>query len=140
MSSFTYKIIKSSWGIHISIEAVWQNLSEYDEVSTKVSDKLFFANESYLTKEQAYFLSLGLRLDAPEFDESFKDKEPVVIVVKSVLYNLCDYQDEGMACAIMGWISQEFDITAPLVNVTFNRTENRYEFQFPKIGFLTSIQ
>jgi hypothetical protein len=45
MRDFTYRIIKSSWGIHITIQAAWQYFSEYQGDSLQISEKLYFANK-----------------------------------------------------------------------------------------------
>lgn len=133
MSYFTYIVLKSSWGVRATIEAVWKYVPEYPISSTKISEKLFLNNEcEYLTEREKEFIHLGLRLIASEINEVFKDKESIVIVVKDVEYNPCDYQEEGLACAIMGWASQEFDITIPAIDVSFDKKANQYIFRFPQ--------
>jgi len=140
MSTFTYRIIKSSWGVHISLDAYWQPLSEFNDSSTKISEKLFFAQKSkFITEEEAEFLKLGLKLVADKIDELFKNKEAIVVVVQEVLFNDCDYQQEGLACAIMGWISREFNLTEPTVDVSFDRANNQYIFRFPNSEFSQKV-
>jgi hypothetical protein len=128
---FTYKFIKSSWGIYISIKADWSYLSAYGRPSVKISEKLFFAAEApYLIEVQLKYLHLGLSLLADEFDEKFKHREPVVVILKAVDFNPLDYQDEGLAAALMCWMSEEFEIPIAPLEIKFDRANNRYLFNF----------
>ena len=73
---------------------------------------------------------MGLSLLANKFDEKFKHRDPIVVVLKVVDFNFCDYQHEGLAGAIMGWMSEEFEIPIAPLEIKFDRAHNRYLFNF----------
>lgn len=140
MSIFVYSVLKSSWRVYVELDADWRNFSEFVGSSTKISEKLFFSQKSnYINERELEFLKLGLRLAAKNIDELFKDKEPIVVITQKITFNICDYQEEGLACAILGWISQEFNINVPDVDVSFDKPNNRYVFRFPNSDFSQTI-
>ena len=48
------------------------------------------------------------------------------LVVDAVDYIPTDFQDEGVACAVAGWLCEELGITVNPLTLEFDRSQNRY--------------
>lgn len=53
-----------------------------------------------------------------------------LIVINSLQFSLCDFQEEGLTAAIIEWASVAFDFAAPIINVDFQKEKNKYIFDF----------
>jgi hypothetical protein len=69
----------------------------------------------------------GLTLKAAEI-EAKEPSQYVIIEVNEVTYTPTDYQPEGLAAAMIGWISEEFQLEPPTWNIRFDKEANRYIF------------
>lgn len=51
-------------------------------------------------------------------------------VADGIWFNPCDFQEEGLTAAIIGWASKAFGFEQPIINVSFQKEKNRYHFEF----------
>ena len=44
------------------------------------------------------------------------------------MYNPCDYQDEGLFCGIVKWVSKQYHFNPPEFDIVFDKKSNKYRF------------
>lgn len=98
-STYLYRFLRTSWGIHITITA--DVLSHSD----------------------------GGGLVAADISAAVAGR-PVVVVIGSVVFNEMDYQLDGLTAAVMGWAAERFGLDRPLPAVSYDRSVNRYIFDW----------
>lgn len=138
MLKHTYFICKSSWCINITIFAEYTDLdNEYKNINViKIVDGIWlkFADKPMIEKEifcndDLPYLAEGLRIVQKEIISRSKYKN-TLIIIKSLQFSLCDFQEEGLTAAIIEWASITFGFQAPTINVDFDKKRNRYVFNF----------
>lgn len=137
MHEYEYYVCKSSWGVYVRIIAEY---IEYDlnstKTVTKISDNLWvkFAEKSLFEGEKFWEGDLphiveGLKLVENRIRESSKYIH-TLIIIHSIQIAPCDFQEEGLTAAIIGWSSEAFGFVKPTFDVEFDNIENRYIFKF----------
>jgi hypothetical protein len=133
-STYNFRIIMSSWGIAIDITAEAISRSDYSGDATEIKDGLWLAIETnrVASNTEHQYLATGLRLVAKEMQNVIATNGPLVVRVLDIWFVPTDYQEEGLACALAGWMSQQFGVTYQMPHVHFDNGRNRYEFDFPE--------
>jgi hypothetical protein len=134
MSEFIYRVIKSSWGVYAEIDCTWRVRPVVEESIIQVSEKLYLEVKQYASELEIENFRLGMSLMSSVMDAKLESEEPIVVVVERILRVQTDYQEEGLACAMMGWLSREFDVPKPDVAVTFDKNVRKYIFDFRRSG------
>jgi hypothetical protein len=132
-STYTYKVLKSSWGIRIALvaEVVPDDGSFLHAIYLGHGVSLAQSiADSRLSAAEIEMLSAGLRSVAVEIANVTAQK-PVVVVLNDVQFVESDYQVEGLAAAIIGWATAQFGLEEHDIEVSFNRETNRYDFRWP---------
>ena len=131
-STYTYRLFKHTWGVAIDITAEAVPLSQYKGEATEVVKGLWFALgiDWELTAGEKQYLETGLRLVSNEIGDEVMD-EPIVIRVVDILFNPTDFQEEGLAYAMAGWMAQAFGIAFVPPPVEFDKERNLYNFPLP---------
>lgn len=129
---YKYMVLKSSWGIVIFLdmeELPNPTLSDFD---IKITDKIYLRiNDSIKWQQgQSWFIQ-GIKSLSKEIYKKIEDKTCVCFYIKDVDFNIIDFQEEGFYCAIREWLSKYYAFDIDPVNVVFNRTQNRYDFEIP---------
>lgn len=133
-STYTYRFLRTSWGVRVVLTAEARGGTP-DPGAVAVVDDLYVldATESReLAPEQLAMLVRGLGLVASEVLAGAPER-PVTVVVQVVEHNFIDYQDEGMAAAILGWAIAEFGLPPREIAVTFDKSAGRYAFDFDRV-------
>lgn len=131
-TSYTYSLLlKATWAIYARITADIISKDDVD-VAESVYKDLWLSVEAAMTPEDKKYLILGLRLIQESMGSTLERIGPSVLVIQSVDYTETDYQAEGMACAIMGWMHERFNITIPDIPVCFDKGKG-YIYTFPKM-------
>ena len=133
-STYTYKFLRASWGVRIVLTAEARGGAP-DPGAVAVVDGLYVldATESHkLTPEQLAMLGRGLGLVASEV-LAVAPQRPVTVVVRVVEHNFVDYQDEGMAAAVLGWAIAEVGLAPREIPVAFDESAGRYAFDFDAV-------
>jgi hypothetical protein len=129
MNFYTYKILKSSWGVRIGfeLEAIVEDTPHLIKITDNVSIDL---NAVFLTKRQQWYV-----IKAFEYI-STKIEQPISIRLKQLVYNFTDFQDEGLYCGIVSWAAQTYPFDTPHFDIIFDRKQNVYCFlNIPQYGF-----
>jgi hypothetical protein len=74
-------------------------------------------------------LQRGLQTMAPAI-EAVVTRGYVIVEVGEVDFALTDYQPEGMAAAMIGWVSEEFGLASPTMSIRFDKVNNRYDISW----------
>ena len=129
---FFYSVLKSSWGIRIGIEGRLLPHADYDGESTAVADGVFLASGggSHLSDGELGILKSGVQRVAPQIVARSPFGKGTLIELKSVLFDPCDYQEEGLEPAIVEWASDQLAFDAPEYSVEFDKEHNRYIFEW----------
>ena len=140
-TTFTYKLLKASWGIYIEITAELTTLSRVTSPTRRVAEGILLCvsqsltdsegRTTRLTASEMEWLCRGIGLVA----DKVKILRPVPIVVHLLQFSHapCDYQEESLACCIAGWLARKVGIEAPQFQVHYDQPRNRYEFTFPVV-------
>lgn len=133
-STYLYRVLKTSWGVHITLRAEVRGGAPQRDAK-KVVDGLFVLDATKLfelSPEQMSMLGKGLELVAPEVIAAVPEP-PVTVEVQAVEHNFIDYQDEGLAAAVLGWAIGEFGLPPREIPVSYDRSVRRYVFDFDAV-------
>lgn len=126
--TFPLRILKASWGIAVDLRARSLVVSQPPPGALAVRPRVLLdVTRVQLPAVDIEHLMSGLNTMA----SAVEAKEPngyVVIEVDEVKYTPTDYQPEGLAVAMIGWISEEFELDPPMIDVRFDKKANRYIF------------
>lgn len=126
--NFPLRILKSSWGIAIDLQARAVLVKNPPHGLLSASPRVWLDVRSiHLSDVDTNQLVRGLMMIAPAIEDTARS-EYVIIEVGRVRYTPTDYQPEGMAAAIIGWASEEFGLGSPAIDVYFDKKANRYVF------------
>jgi hypothetical protein len=133
-SAYTYRVLKSSWGVRVVLRAEARSGAPRPGAMF-VADGLFVLDATDgagLSPEQMGMLGTGLELVAPQVVAAVPEP-PVTVEVRQVEHNELDYQDEGLAAAVLGWAIGEFGLAPREIPVTYHSSERRYVFDFDAV-------
>ncbi len=137
MEEYTYWVCKSSWGVHVKLIAEYVQMDfEHNQQAEQIgektwirfADKPLFEGKKFWEREMPY-LKKGLQLVRDKIEAKSK-YQYTLIVIHDISYNTCDFQAEGIIAAIIGWLAKVFEFAPPKIDVTFNKVQNKYEFNF----------
>ncbi|MFE6485700.1 hypothetical protein ACFVGN_22575 [Streptomyces sp. NPDC057757] len=131
LSTYVYKVLKSSWGIRISITAGVQFRAGQEEGRVTGSPVwIEFAGSAsgfpYVYKKE---LARGLSVVAAEISERV-DGKSVTVVVDEVIYVESDFQVDGISVAMCRWAEDAFGLNVRQISESFDREANRYHFEW----------
>ncbi|MDF6066839.1 hypothetical protein AB0K64_33895 [Streptomyces sp. NPDC053741] len=132
LSTYVYKILKSSWGIRISITAgvEFRAGQEGERVTAGYPVWVRFADSaSSLPPACKEEVSKGLSMIAAEVSEKVNDR-PVMVTVGELSYIESDFQVDGISVAICRWAENMFGLHERQITASFDRELNRYHFEW----------
>ena len=94
----------------------------------KFADKPIADNEIFCDDDLPYLVK-GLEIVQKEIIKNSMYRDTLIIIY-SLQFSLCDFQEEGLIAAIIEWSSKAFSFSPPMINVDFNKEKNRYFFDF----------
>jgi hypothetical protein len=128
--TFALRLLKSTWGIAIDLQAQAQFLLEAPSGLILAGERTWLdASKIKLAEQDITQLASGLSLASPMIERQHASGH-VVVEVLQVDYTPTDYQPEGMAAAMLGWAAEEFELDLPQVEVDFDKEANRYVFRW----------
>ena len=133
-STYTYRVLKSSWGVRVDLRAAARTGTP-PPGAVCVADGLLVLDATrgaVLTPEQLSMLGRGLGLVATEIVGAVP-QPPVTVVVLEVEHNQIDYQDEGVAAAVLGWAIREYGLAPREIPVSYHSSVRRYVFDFDAV-------
>lgn len=142
---YKYCMRITSWGIVVFLNA---EIAEYvedisDETIKQVAEKIWI---TYQEKNVYYdaqgkclspdlpYLEKGLQLVQKQIQAHSKYEE-TLIIIQSMWFNYCDFQEEGLTAAIMEWAAQAFGFECPEIPVEYDKENRRYVYDFDAIRF-----
>lgn len=134
-STYTYKLRLTAWGVWIRITADARVGEDVGSGAVPLGDGVFLVDATdgaALGPGKMGMLATGLRRLTPEIAASVSER-PVTIAVKEIRYNDCDYQEEGLVAAVIGWAVAEFGLPEREVPATFDKDNNRYVYELPEL-------
>lgn len=150
MIEHKYIVCKSNWAICITIFAEYTDYENVEENSKaiKVADGLWLKFESKpIARNDVFgddyvpslmkgwcddylsYLIKGLEIVQKQIINNSIHKS-TLIIINSLNFSICDFQEEGLTAAIIEWASKAFDFAPPIINVCFQKENNRYVFDF----------
>lgn len=133
LHKFSYRIMKSTWGIAIDMTAEVTSMSNYSDQNSckKISNGLWSKIlNNLIQSEEEDFIWYGLRLVSESIIKKSPHKTDTLILFHNIEYNPCDYQAEGLTAATIEWVSNALSIDVPKINVVFNKQLSKYEFEY----------
>ncbi|MCP4134175.1 MAG: hypothetical protein GY754_24595 [bacterium] len=132
ISVYKYKVIKSSWGILILIKAEIVEKDIFDSTDyfdIKIFDGLYCSIlAANLLDSGIDYILTGLKRVSSQIKASPFLKYNTCIVLHSIEFSLCDFQEEGLEAAIIEWAAKTFKFDKPKIEVNYNKKLNKYEF------------
>jgi len=124
MHKTTFRIIKnSSWGIVIRLECDVN-------VTNGVSDiELNLSNVEWLSDKEKDCLNYGLDIVRDSLKVKLRSNEALIVTVKAIDFNPCDYQPEGLTWALVQWVNEVYSLNVHYSEVNFNKNIGQYEFK-----------
>lgn len=126
-----YRLFKTSYGIAIDLYIeVYMVLDVHKAL--RVTDEIYFLVDSKcnLNNNEIDFLHKGLKFVSENIDK----QERLLINIKNVEYNPCDYQPEGLTLAIIEWASEYFKFKKPDMPVVFDFVSKKYKFNLENLN------
>lgn len=102
-------------------------LSEFERETISLTPDIHYHAER-ISHEEREAVEKGLLLIAASIRATIS--APIMICLVDIDYNPCDYQPEGITCAMMEWSAQEFGFTPPTIPVFYDKASNCYHFNF----------
>lgn len=99
-------------------EGVWL---DYIESSTNSKIKIH--------TEYIPYLKRGLQMVMGQI-QSHSIYQETVILIKEIEFGYCDFQEEGLIAVMIGWAAKAFEFDCPPIGVIYDKTNNRYVFNF----------
>ena len=137
--TYWYRFSKTTWGIFIGLTAEVVPHALYTGPAIEAAEGLWLAAVPPMwggtpmadRPELRYYLTVGLRLVADQMRGPIQKQGPLVVRVLTLEFAATDYQDEGLACAIAGWLAEEYYLDYSPPPVYYDPEQNRYQFIFP---------
>lgn len=130
-----YRLIKSSWGIRISITAEVHFRCQMDALQTGPGSPVWIArgtSEGKLSDADIRELAKGLNYVASEISDKVGGGR-VHVMITDVAYVESDFQVEGLAVAMCRWAEAEFNLMHHEIVESYDRSTNRYTFEWPDL-------
>ncbi|PKV89891.1 hypothetical protein [Streptomyces sp. TLI_146] len=130
--TYTYKLLKGPWGVRISLTAqvVHAEPSDGERVSAEVPVWIAFEETaSGLDEAVKAGLRDGLAAVASEVSDSVAGT-PATVIIHRMSYVESDFQEEGVPVAMCRWAEEEFGLPPRRIDASFDRTANRYSFDW----------
>lgn len=126
-STYVYKVLKSSWGIWISVTAVVRRGDAGGPSGNERTPELKFSGRAAeMPLEYQDQLREGWVVVSSEISREVEDD--IFVIVEDVAFVDTDFQAEGLAVAMCRWAENAFGLETHEVDVTFDSEENRYVF------------
>lgn len=128
--TFPLRVLKAAWGIAIDLRARAVFSAQVPSgLLTAGNRVLLDVSKVQLPAVDVEQLQTGLQAMAAAIEASVAHGY-IVIEVGDVNYTPTDYQPEGLAAAMVGWVCEEFGLESPMKDVRFDRANNKYVFSF----------
>jgi hypothetical protein len=125
----------STWWIYIKLFVEikpLKNNSSYNKINNKIgvrfADNPPNLSEKFVEEDMKYILN-GLNI-IKETLSKYINNEGILIEIKSIQFNISDFQEEGLTLAIIKLMSEIYGFEMPYIPVHFDKQLNKYIFEF----------
>lgn len=125
-----FKVLKSSWGIFVEIEATLIDKISNNENYVKVNNRLFISFENYSSMADDFKLELINGLKWVENDMNLN--KDMVIILNNIEINPSDFQLEGLFLCMASWAGVVFEFDLPHYTYEYDKKLNKYVFTFSR--------
>jgi len=130
-NSYVYRVFQSTWGIYVGLTANMFPHSKFaGEAVETISDVYLSIGIPNISREEYEYFVIGINLVKDQLEPWISKNEPVVISIVDLVINFVDYQPEGLACALAGWLAERLQLEYTQPTVYFDKDKNRYIFPF----------
>lgn len=131
MATFPFRVLQASWGIAIDVDARLSFLDHAPVTAEEIEPGVFLsvAQALALPAIDLDFVRSGLRRLANDLRQA-ADDAIALFELDDVEYSPADYQAEGVEAAVVGCLCEMLGCEPPVVDITFDRDENRYVFTY----------
>lgn len=132
MRTYVYHVLKSSWGIKISLTADIEERegSASERVIADQSVWLAF-NGAAATLSDFHRQKIAEGLTETVYDIVRQARgTPIRVVISDVALVETDFQEEGLSVAMCRWVEEEFGLPKRKIVESFDRAANRYIFDW----------
>lgn len=132
-----YKFFKSSWGIYIEIEydISLRNSTCVDMTNisllSKVKNRIFLEFKDKIDYTFYFYIDKGVSDLSNLFETKINSDESLFITISRITFNWSDFQKEALYCAIQEALAKYFDLQVPIVDIEYNKSEDKYIFTLP---------
>ena len=132
---YSYRVIKSTWGIAIDIKCSLDIVSRTNVPLKQfhhIQGCIFCQMPEILNDRECNYIKSGIEMMYKEIIDNCdvgKD-EAIIIALTNIRYNPCDYQEEGLQAAIIMCLQEMFKNNTIKINTTFDYERKRYCFEY----------
>jgi hypothetical protein len=134
-TTYCVRELNSTWWIYIKLFVEikpLKNCSLYNEINNKIgvrfADNPLNSNEKFIEEDMKYLIN-GLNIIKEILSKSI-NKDGILIEIKSIQFNISDFQEEGLTLAIIKLMSEVYRFEMPHIPVHFDKQLNKYIFEF----------
>ena len=113
-----FRVLTSSWGVAVDLTA------HFVRAAGETSPAVIFADAS-IGKEFHMQADDGLQAFLRAFPGAVQLLAGSALLIDDITYALCDFQPEGVACAVAGWRCDEFELAPNPLTLKFNTLTRR---------------
>lgn len=127
-----HRVLKSSWGIRISITANVDVLARPAEPESATAISVEFAGSVQgLSDDLKRELLNGVSAVEHEVVE-IRGGRRILLATEEVPYNETDFRAEGLMVAMIRWLECEFRLPTRRIDETFDRAANKCSFRIDR--------
>ncbi|MBL4795345.1 MAG: hypothetical protein JKY24_07570 [Pseudomonadales bacterium] len=125
---YRYSFCKASWGMSIELIATKVNKSTFNDKYIAINEMLWISKKlDWLSDRERYYLDVGCKIQEGG-ELTFRDKGELIFIT-NVEFNPADYQEEGLAMVVAGWIEMNMGLRSKSIEVSFDKESNKYVFE-----------
>jgi hypothetical protein len=126
---FYYRVFKSTWGLSVGLLGSVEFLRRC-RFGLEIAPRIFVLDvEGVLLSEEVQEVAGAVLRHRTTLDARRGERTAVVILSQAVWADT-DFQTEGLGAAVTTWLSELLDVENPLTDATFDRTTNKYRFEY----------
>jgi hypothetical protein len=126
MRKVRYRCLQSSWGVAIDLVAELKQIENIDTSDTQSHTELKIELPKNFTQFYS-FIKIGIDEILNSFPIIKSRISSMVFIVIDINYNPCDFQPEGLACAVASWYYEEFELNFNPISLQYNKQDRKYE-------------
>lgn len=127
---YKYILLKTSWGIVIFLDMEVLENPEVRSSDEEITKNAFFRIDTDL-KLKREIVSVWFKKALNELLQQFpilKEHKNLCYVLRGLDFNLVDFQEEGLYCAVREWFSNYYNVVVAKIESYYDSGGNKYIF------------